>query len=64
MLSRAEITAYAEEQVRAEEAADRSPEWWAWLRRRWAVRPSDRTPHLADMCRAYEEATGTCIGCD
>jgi hypothetical protein len=48
-----------------ENVAARS-EQWDCVRRRLCVcqRPkADQVP-VAEWCRAYEEATGTCIGCD
>ena len=63
MLTQKELAVYAEERRRAEETGEDLGQWER-LRRRWAPRPQDGTPHLADLYRAYEEATGTRIGCD
>jgi hypothetical protein len=45
--------------VAAEEA-----EQWERLRRRLARPPARRGPNLAKLYQTYEEATGTCLGCD
>jgi hypothetical protein len=45
--------------VAAEEA-----EQWEQLRRRLARPPLRHGPDLAKLYQAYEEATGTCLGCD
>jgi hypothetical protein len=63
MLTQEELAAYVEELRRAEETGE-DLEQWERLRRRWAPRPQDEAPHIADLWRAYEEATGTRIGCD
>jgi hypothetical protein len=64
MLTQTELTVYAEEMQRPEEGANQNLELWKRLRRRWADRPPDKRPSLADIFRAYEEATGSRIGCD
>jgi hypothetical protein len=43
---------------------DRHEEQWEWLRKRLAARLQNKKPSVASLCQAYEEATGTCIGCD
>jgi len=61
-------------QVVFAEAGQKTPRAWAGadeyqeqcerLRRRFAPRPPAKTVSIADLCRAYEEATGTWTGCD
>jgi hypothetical protein len=64
MLAAAEITAYAEEMRRRAQGLEGRAEQWEHLRRRLTPRP-EATPHyVAELCRAYEEATETPIGCD
>jgi len=45
------------------EAAE-AAEQWERRRRRLAPPPARRVPDLAKLYQAYEEATGTCVGCD
>jgi hypothetical protein len=46
--------------------ADGTPDGqqWEWLQRRLAPRLPAHRLCLTELCRAYEEATGTLIGCD
>ena len=64
MLTQQQLTAYVEKMRRAAEGAEQRPEQWDWLRRRLAARPLAKPHWAAELCQAYEEATGTCIGCD
>jgi hypothetical protein len=48
----------------AGESRDPRNEQWDWLRRRLAVRLPDKKLCIAELCRAYEETTGTSTGCD
>lgn len=50
--------------LQAVEGADEGPEQWQWLRTRLAVRVQDKKFCPAELCRAYEERTGTWTGCD
>jgi hypothetical protein len=50
--------------VRMTESADEWTEQWDLLRRRLARQPRKEKVPVAEMIRAYEEATGTCVGCD
>jgi len=53
VLTQAELSAYAEAMGRPEEGADQNLEHWERLRRRWAARPRENRPCLAEICRAY-----------
>jgi hypothetical protein len=64
MLAEAQITAFADKMRRALAGTDEFPEQWARLRKRWAARPQENKPSRAELRRAYEEKTGTVIGCD
>jgi hypothetical protein len=64
MLTQAEVTAYVEELRRTDDDVDQDARQWERRRRLWAGRPHDRAPHITDTCRAYEEATGSRLGCD
>jgi hypothetical protein len=46
------------------EGVDEQQEQWDRLQRRLARRPQARKCLVADLCQAYEEATGTWTGCD
>lgn len=50
--------------VRAEEDVGGPDEQWQWLRRRLHRQPPQRRALVTQMIQAYEEATGTTIGCD
>jgi hypothetical protein len=50
--------------VQAIEAVDERRERWESLRRRLSRSPEPKKVPIAEMYRAYEEATGTCLGCD
>jgi hypothetical protein len=41
-----------------------SPERWERLRRRWSAATREPERFAGEMRRAYEEATGTLLGCD
>jgi hypothetical protein len=64
MITQVEVTEYAKQMRQAGDRAGQSPEWWDRLRRRLATRPHDDRHLAVEFCRAYEEATGTRIGCD
>jgi hypothetical protein len=64
MVTQAEVMAYVEEVRRTEERVESHPEQWEHRRRRWADRHTDHSPHVAETWRAYEEATGSRLGCD
>ncbi len=64
MLTEVEITAFAKKMRRVLTGVEEFPEQWARLRRPWTARPGEDKPCGAELCRAYEEATGTLIGCD
>jgi hypothetical protein len=63
MLASAELTAYAKI-LRSAEGVDEWCEEWERLHQRLAPRPPEKRLSIADICQAYEEATGTCVGCD
>jgi hypothetical protein len=63
MLAKAELTAY-EKMLRSAEGVDEWREEWDRLHKRLAPRPPEKRLCIADICQAYEEATGTCVGCD
>jgi hypothetical protein len=44
--------------------AAEAAEQWERLRLRLAPPPARRGPNLTKLYQAYEEATGTCLGCD
>jgi hypothetical protein len=48
----------------AAEAADERQEQWECLRRYLSHPPMENQIKRAELYRAYEEATGTLIGCD
>jgi hypothetical protein len=50
--------------VEAKETADPCREQWEYVRRRRSCRARANKVPVREMCRAYEEATGTFIGCD
>jgi hypothetical protein len=64
VLAEVEITTFAERMRRTLAGVDEFPEQWARLRRRWADRPREQKHYGAELQQAYEEATGTMIGCD
>jgi hypothetical protein len=64
MLAQADVVEYVEEMRRALEGACEYRDGWDRLHRRLAPRPPERRVRIADLCRAYEEATGTWTGCD
>jgi hypothetical protein len=59
-----DLPTYVYDAWRPEEAADEYQEQWDLLHRRLTPHPHAKEPCLADVCRAYEEATGTLTGCD
>jgi hypothetical protein len=63
MVAQVQLTEQEEVIRQAADEADRR-EQWDLVRRRFAARPPDRKPCVAALCGAYEEATGTWIGCD
>ena len=64
MVTKAEIKAYVEEMGRAADGAGEWPERWEHLRKRLAPRSPSPSHLVTELRRAYEEATGTCLGCD
>lgn len=65
MCAEFEIARYAEEIRRAVNGrADENREQWDCLRRRLRPRPVEHKINLAEVYQAYEEASGTLIGCD
>jgi hypothetical protein len=64
MLTQAEVTAYVEEAWQTDDSPDAHPEQWERRRLRWASHHGDQTPHVVETCQAYEEATGSWLGCD
>jgi hypothetical protein len=64
MVTQAEIEAYVEEMRRAADGAGEWPERWERLRKRLAP-PVPEPQALGNrLRRAYEEATGTGLGCE
>ena len=60
-----DVTAFADRRESAEEDnGTLSAERWERLRRRWAAETPEQPRFPAEVRRAYEEATGTCIGCE
>jgi hypothetical protein len=64
MLTQAEVTAYVEATWRATDSPAAHPEQWERRRLRRADHDGDPTAHFAETLRAYEEATGSRLGCD
>jgi hypothetical protein len=65
MFTRWDVTAFADlREFTEEDNGTLSPERWERLRRRWAAETPEPPRYAADVRRAYEEATGTCIGCE
>jgi hypothetical protein len=64
MVTQAEIKAYVEEMRRALDDAGEWPERWERLRKRLAPRSASPSHLGAELRRAYEEATSTCLGCE
>jgi hypothetical protein len=50
--------------TRAVEDPGEEAEQWERLRRRLARLPARRGATATQLIQAYEEATGTCLGCD
>jgi hypothetical protein len=48
----------------ARESVDEFQQQWERVHRRFAARPQPRPFSVAELCRAYEEATGTWVGSD
>jgi hypothetical protein len=63
MLTGAEVNAY-EKILRSAEGVDEWLREWERLHQRLAPRPPEKQLCVAAICQAYEEATGTCVGCD
>jgi hypothetical protein len=59
-----EAADYAEGLRRTAEGAEGPAEQRARLRRRFAARPQNKAPRVAELYREYEERTGARIGCD
>jgi hypothetical protein len=64
MVTQAEIKAYVEELRRAADGAGERPERWERLRKRMAPRSPSPSYFVTELRRAYEEATGICLGCE
>ncbi len=64
MIGQAEVAAYAEEMRRVMDGAKEPPEHWEHRRKRWNARSHPNRPSATELCRVYEEATGTRTGCD
>ena len=64
MVTQTEIKAYAEEMRRAVDGAGECLERWERLRKRLAPRSPSPSHLVTELRRAYEEATGTCLGCE
>ena len=64
MVTQAEIKAYVEEMGRAADGPGEWPERWEHLRKRLAPRSPSPSHLVTELRRAYEEATGTCLGCE
>ena len=64
MVTQTEIKAYAEEMRRAADGAGEWPERWEHLRKRLAPRSPSPSHLVTELHRAYEEATGICLGCE
>jgi hypothetical protein len=60
----AEIEAPVEEMRQAEDGAGEGPVQWERLRKRLAPQPRSPSHLVTELRRAYEEATGICLGCD
>ena len=64
MIAEQDITTFAEKLRRSLAGADEFPEHWAWPQRHVAWGPHE-PPHFGtELQQAYEEATGTLVGCD
>jgi len=50
--------------ARAAEEVEDPQGQWDLLRRRVSPWPRGVYHYAAELCRAYEAATGTCVGCD
>jgi hypothetical protein len=50
--------------TQAAEGDDDADEQWRCLRRRLRRPPRQRGPTIRELQQAYEEATGTSLGCD
>jgi hypothetical protein len=64
MVTQAEIKAYVEEMRRPADGAGECPERWERLLKRLAPRSPSPSHLLTELRRAYEEATGTRLGCE
>jgi hypothetical protein len=64
MAAQVVLNGYEEEAPVGWEGVDERQEQWDRLRRRVAPRPHPRTPCIAALCQAYEEATHSWTGCD
>jgi hypothetical protein len=63
MLAPKESTAY-EKILRSAQGMDERQQEWNRLHERLAPRPRAKQLCIAEICQAYEEATGTWVGCD
>jgi len=59
-----EMAPYAPVVCRSGEEAEEFQEQWDLVHRRFGPHPHAWEHRLADVCQAYEEATGTLTGCD
>jgi hypothetical protein len=64
MVTQAQTQAALEEMRQVEDGAGEWPVQWERLRNRLAPRPKSPSHLVTDLRRAYEEATGDCLGCD
>jgi hypothetical protein len=64
MVTQAEINAYVEEMRRAADGAGAWPARRERLRKRLAPRSPSPSHWVTELRRAYEEATGICLGCE
>jgi hypothetical protein len=63
MDAKADLTAY-EKLLRSAKGGDGWQQECNRLHKRLAPRPPAKQLSIAEICRAYEEATGTWVGCD
>lgn len=64
MVTQTQIEAFIEEMRRAADGSDEWSERCERLRKRLAPRSPSPTYLVTELRREYEEATGTCVGCD
>jgi hypothetical protein len=64
MVTQAEIKAYVKEMRRDADGVSERPERWECLRKRLAPQSPSPSHLVTKLRRAYEEATGMCLGCE